>query len=284
MFLLRQVVAPVVFVAVIATFAPAFADCPGACVPGGGPATTDCFLQFGGIAGTSVTCTDGDPSCDTDGTVDGVCSIALSACVNEPGSGCTSTGLSSAPTVKPLKGDAVTALSQELAALSLTDAACTAGPFKAPVKITLAGVKKGVTKLTFTAASGGKKDKDKLVITCNPGLAPSLATVVQPIFTAKCAIPTCHVGLSPSGELNMEDGQTYAQLAGKNAVSTLAHGLKDIEPGSLKKSYMARKVLGQGLSQFDSPMPQGCPVLSPCLTPEESATILTWIQGGAPNN
>jgi hypothetical protein len=59
-------------------------------------------------------------------------------------------------------------------------------------------------------------------------------------------------------------------------------------PGSIAKSFMARKILGHGLNAANgSMMPQGCPGLPPeggCLTPAEEYTILAWIQSGAPNN
>jgi hypothetical protein len=59
-------------------------------------------------------------------------------------------------------------------------------------------------------------------------------------------------------------------------------------PGSIAKSFMARKILGRGLKPSNgSMMPQGCPGVPPaggCLTPAEEYTILAWIQSGAPNN
>ena len=53
-------------------------------------------------------------------------------------------------------------------------------------------------KLTLraTAAAGGKKDKDTFKLVCNPG-RPTLATHVQPIFTANCTAAGCHAGQLP---------------------------------------------------------------------------------------
>jgi hypothetical protein len=175
-------------------------------------------------------------------------------------------------------------LNAALGLLSLSEPACTTPPYLVSVKVGLSGLKPGVTKLSFKATAGKKTDKDKLTLTCNPGAAPSLADVLQPIFTTTCATPTCHQGMSPSGDLNMETGNTFGDTVGLAAVSTLARGLKIVEPGSIKQSYLARKILVKGLSRFDAAMPQGCPVQVPCLTDEEKIKILTWIQAGAPNN
>src|SRR5262245_47895331 len=85
----------------------ASADCPGDCVAGGGPAATDCFVAFSGIPGTTVSCTDGDPTCDTDGKADGACTLALQACINVAGlPGCTPGSLTAPPSVKPSKDPA----------------------------------------------------------------------------------------------------------------------------------------------------------------------------------
>jgi hypothetical protein len=66
---------------------------PGAAlVLGGGFTDTDCTIAFGGVdadAGTSgVVCVDGDPTCDADGTANGVCSFAVSLCSHVSADGC----------------------------------------------------------------------------------------------------------------------------------------------------------------------------------------------------
>jgi hypothetical protein len=79
----------VVSVLVLASAASA-ADCPGRCpIPGGGSQATDCFAEFDGIVPnmpptrpTYLRCTDGDPTCDADGVVDGVCTNMVSICFN----------------------------------------------------------------------------------------------------------------------------------------------------------------------------------------------------------
>src|SRR5262245_55108609 len=50
---------------VLALLAPAT---PGAArAPGGGNPATDCYAEFDGVSANRVVCSDGDPSCDSDG-------------------------------------------------------------------------------------------------------------------------------------------------------------------------------------------------------------------------
>src|SRR5262249_61230728 len=55
-------------------------------VPGGGPAKTDCYVEWSGITpnkGKNLACQDGDPSCDVDGTQNNVCVLGVGVCVAE---------------------------------------------------------------------------------------------------------------------------------------------------------------------------------------------------------
>ena len=59
-------------------------DCP---IKGGGSRSTDCLLEFDGVTpvrpGSRLAfCTDGDPACDHDGTINGVCAYEVKACLN----------------------------------------------------------------------------------------------------------------------------------------------------------------------------------------------------------
>lgn len=79
-----------VIVALLAVSPAVAADCPGSCpIPGGGSQVTDCFVEFDGIVPntpasrpTYLRCADGDPTCDRDGVVDGVCTMMVTICFN----------------------------------------------------------------------------------------------------------------------------------------------------------------------------------------------------------
>jgi len=267
------------------------ADCPtSGCVAGGGPAATDCFVQWGGITDAKQVCTDGDPSCDTDGVADGVCTLGLTACVNVTSAGCTPAALTAAavaPTTLPAESALQSTLTSLVGNASQICAAPAAG-FAIPLNgsgTKLGPVKNGVAKFKVTATAG-KKDVDKLKLQCAPGA--QLARDVQPIFTAKCAIPSCHSGPTPSGGHTLEDGQTYADNVNVKALIP-SNGLR-IKPGNVKASFLVKKIIaGVHLNPVNGGafMPQGCPGLPPaggCLTDQEILTIMSWIQRGAPND
>jgi hypothetical protein len=270
---------PLVIVLTLA--APASAACPPDCFAGGGPAITDCFVEWGGIAGASTSCVDGDPSCDTDGQADGTCTLALSACINVPGDalGCTAGALSAPPKLSPRNAPAVQGLAAALAALGTTGQACTPPGFTVPLKVAVGGVKPGKIRLKMTAVSGGKRDADAITLQCLSG-SPSLARIQQDIFTPKCATSGCHKGAAPSAALSLENGKSYPQLVGQR--SDNVPSLTRVTPFSVKRSFLARKILGKGIpgGTGGALMPLGLPRL----TPAEAATVLEWIQAGAPNN
>src|SRR5205814_6935552 len=141
-----------------------------------------------------------------------------------------------------------------------------------------------------TAASGGKRDKDTLKLTCLPStVAPSFANAVQPIFTAKCAYAGgCHdsgfrAGANGSrpGQV-LEPGVAYGDTV--NVQSSESPKFLRVKPGSIKSSFMARKILGQGIVPQPiggARMPLGCPggplPSGGCLDQDELFTLLYWI-------
>ena len=256
----------------------AAAQCPSACSGGGGPASTDCFLVWGGAPGKVITCTDGDPGCDVDGAMDGVCTFGLNACTNVAVGACPATPLDAPPTLRA-KGSGAEALTTAIGALPMATEGCTDGGL---VKLAIANspskLKPAKVTLRATAVAGGKKDTDTFKLVCNPG-RPTLAANVQPIFTATCTFAGCHAGQLPQSELSLEDGESAAGLAD---VAVASGKLARVKPGSLKKSYLTRSLFGNA-AVF---MPDGCP-LDPtaaggrCLGPSEIYLILAWIQSGA---
>jgi hypothetical protein len=174
----------------------------------------------------------------------------------------------------------------QAALATLPASECAETQLRVPLKVSLKGIKKAVVKLKVTATAGGKKDVDKLKLTCLPSTTgPSFAAAVQPIFTARCAIPGCHTGTPIVGlsAPTLDAGQSYAQIVGQRA----PQGRKVlVQPRSVKKSYLAAKLFGQKITGLK--MPQGCPngpiPAGGCLEEAETFTILQWIQSGAQNN
>lgn len=267
------------------------ADCPGTCVPGGGPAATDCFVQWSGVPGpttVNVACTDGDASCDLDSTVDGVCTFGLQACLGAAGTSCPATALTGPPTVTPTRDLAAQELASALAAIDLATGGCTAPGIHVPLKLSLAGIVPGRARFTVVAAAGSKRDRDKVKLTCQPSpVVKSFANDVQPILTSRCATPACHTAASRGGGQNLEPDAAYGDSV--NARSAGDPKLVRVKPGNLRQSFMARKLLAMGIPKLGggAVMPLGCPGLPPaggCLGPGELYTILSWIKTGALNN
>jgi hypothetical protein len=255
----------------------ASAQCPGTCTGGGGPASTDCFLAYGSLPSKVITCTDGDASCDTDGQIDGTCTFGLTACTNVSVGACTATPLDGPPTAVA-QGTGAEAFVSAVASLSTTTTACTApGLVKLAIANSDVKLKPAKVTLRMTAVAGGKKDKDTVKLVCNPA-KPGLEANVQPIFTANCTYAGCHSGPSPQFSLSLVDGESASNLSQKALSSP---NLQRVKPRSIKKSYLAKGVLGEGAIL----MPSGCPEIVPpveqCLTPVEVYTILAWIQAGA---
>ncbi len=259
------------------------AVCPPDCVPGGGPPATDCIVEWGGIASAgTTTCVDGT-ACDLDGTADGVCTFPVQACF-DVGGACGATGMTSVK-VAPRKLTASAALAGAME--GLTPGQCTAPGFAVPVKPSngITPIRPGVARVKVVAVADGKKDPDKLSLSCSPA-APSFANDVQPIFTQRCAIPACHDASSRQENQALDVGEAYANIVGKPSAE--GGKLLVVVPGSIAKSFLARKITGKGLKGPNGTlMPQGCP-LAPqpggCMTDAEIYTILAWIQAGAPNN
>src|SRR5262249_33942662 len=74
-------------------------------IPGGGKAASDCYAEFdvqGASGSNKVTCTDGEPGCDTDSACQGTCTFRVAVCLNQTNvSGCTPK-----PLKKPAKAGA----------------------------------------------------------------------------------------------------------------------------------------------------------------------------------
>jgi hypothetical protein len=173
------------FFAALAVFAaPAHAVCPAACaVPGGGSAKTDCVAGFDGITLNSpvqnpkfIQCTDGDPSCDTDGALNGACSVLVSVCLQNTGAPTCNAGTVVSFDVKNKAADSPNfdpqrqALEDAVAALLPAASPVCTGP---QVLTTKLRVKKGAFRKTTnvyrTIAEGGAgKDSDKIKVRCLP--------------------------------------------------------------------------------------------------------------------
>ena len=108
---------------------------------------------------------------------------------------------------------------------------------------------------------------------------PSFATDIQPIFNRRCAIGGCHTVLSRKAELVLQQGYAYDSIV--NVPAFLDPGFLRVEPGNATDSWLVRMIgPDDNARQGFARMPLG----SHPLTPNQIATIVNWIENGAPEN
>jgi sugar lactone lactonase YvrE len=159
------------------------------CIPGGGPARSDCLAEAlvkGPVAlkkgrpAPVVRCRDGDAACDFDATP-GTCTFRLAWCLNQEDAriGCTANGVSKV-VAKGTTGDAVLRALAKLAPSSRAGKALVFNPpFTTPgmctelmgVPVALRGSKPGKLKLKSMTVGSGRpraRDADTLKLICLP--------------------------------------------------------------------------------------------------------------------
>jgi hypothetical protein len=167
-------------VVVLATFVLSFSA--RAQVPGGGPAKSDCYVEWTGITpnkGKNLDCQDGDPSCDVDQTENGICVLGIGVCLAQTNvAECTPLPVEKITvkaTPKTIKlGDLNVPVTAPVPPpVLLSEPACGAETvFRLPLKINKKGKQKPSKTVTLTAkavVSGKpKKDQDTLKVRCVP--------------------------------------------------------------------------------------------------------------------
>jgi hypothetical protein len=115
---------------------------------------------------------------------------------------------------------------------------------------------------------------------CTPPDPPtiSLASNVQPIFDASCALGGCHAGAVPVEDLDLSPGASRGELVGVPSIRLPGRDL--VVPGDPDESYVIQKIEGvAGIA--GQPMPLGCPGAPQggalCLTADQILAIRTWV-------
>ena len=270
-------------VSLLLTRAAAFAGCVGG-FGGGGPPATDCIIAWLGVSSAITSCVDGT-ACDLDGRPDGSCAFALAACRGLEIDPSFRLGTRSRTRAKVMPARRPASAALRTAIEGLRPGQCTAPGFVVPVtrRAGIGPLRPGVIRLKTVITVDGRKDADRLRLVCRPAV-PSFANAVQPVLTERCAYAGCHAGSFPAFDLDLSPGTAWAELVGMP--SQEGGKLLRVRPGSIAKSFMARKIVGKGLRLANgSLMPQGCPGVPPlggCLSDAERYAVLAWIQAGAP--
>lgn len=296
----------------------------GTVVGGGGSTKRDCLVVFDADVNTPsarprhVKCTDGDPACDSDGLVNGVCQFAVAVCANstfEPT--CTLAGVASIvvdhaldngdPKFDPELQSLQTRVDDEIGIPGATADDCTAPvsirvPIKGPLgKSNRCGARRKKIKLeSRSQVIGGKVyiDKDRLKLTCLPqpagGCDPldlfggTFERIQRQIFNQSCARGGCHDSQSFAADLVLDTGAAYGNLINKTPTTSAAFDAgwlrTDVVPdvsGSTETSFLYRKISGDlPDATYGERMPRGGRKLHKTLR----EIIRLWIEAGAPQN
>src|SRR5206468_3801592 len=120
----------------------------------------------------------------------------------------------------------------------------------------------------------------RCVARSGPPPAVSFGGDVQPIFSARCAVPLCHSGATPTQGLDLSPGRSYAAIVGRP--STERPDLKIVDPGAPATSYLEWKIAGAPAGQ--SILGSAMPLTGGPLSAAEQAIIRNWIAEGALND
>lgn len=282
---------------------------------GGGTRATDCLGVFSTAANPpggrpNIRCTDGDPACDADMTVNGQCVFPVAVCANSTfDSRCTINGVDrieiahSADNGDPKFDPAFQALQSQVDDLDLpsTEAdECSSatnivvhlqGPF--PGGTCRAGRKKLQMTTESTFLAGNKIDRDALRLTCVPAAGCSPTTffdgtfdrIQTQILNQRCALSGCHDSESQTANLLLEVGSSYNQTVNVDPLNGVAFGLgwkriTVLSPtmGDPATSYLFHKVTGDLSPGLGDRMPLNRKPLEGFLRD----ILELWIEAGAP--
>lgn len=299
------------------------APAPALVIGGGGSAATDCLLalsvdaNFPIGAPKQVRCVDGDPACDDDGVVNGVCDLRIALCANSTfNPSCTLSGLSSVtvehaldngdPKFDPdFQGLQNRVNSDFTFPVTGADVCTTVGLVHVPIKGPLGNnnacsrAKKKIKlhSVSTSGPSGVKEDKDTLKLYCDPapanGCDPTtlfptgtFERIQRQVFNQSCALSGCHDSQSQAGNLLLETGAAYGNLVNhapdKPAAAAAGWLRVEVVPnvsGDLETSFIVHKLEGTlPDGTYGARMPYGRPKLHRTLRD----IIALWIQAGAP--
>jgi hypothetical protein len=283
---------------------------------GGGGARSDCLLVFSAPLNEPlarpkrVRCTDGDPACDADGTVNGQCVFAVGVCANSTFNPdrCTSPGVNTIdvayaddngdPRFDPDFQALQTRIDNQILDNPEDPDRCTtptnirvpiSGP--APGDVCRRGKKQVKITTLFFQGPRPVRDKDRLRLTCDPPVpcdpgvlfAGTFDRIQRQIFNQSCALSGCHDSQSQSGGMLLESGGAYSNIvdviASKPAAAALGWRRIDAANADVSTSFLYHKVTGDLPDDtFGERMPLGRRRLDGYLVD----VLRLWIEAGAP--
>jgi hypothetical protein len=108
---------------------------------------------------------------------------------------------------------------------------------------------------------------------------PSFERDIQPIFTARCATASCHNLATQQMGLILESGHAYDAIVDED--SPTSHDLAYIRPFQPDSSWLVRMIQPDPARRF---FVERMPLGRTPLTDNQIATIINWVNAGAPHN
>jgi hypothetical protein len=292
-------------------------------VGGGGGTATECLTVFDAAANyrperpQHILCTDGDPTCDADVTVNGVCEFPVAVCANSSfDPRCEYEGVQSIVVQHALDDGLDRKFDPDFQALqnridtqiappNTTPDVCTAAStIRVPIRGPLGAVcGRGQKKLRLTTTStpppagAPRKDKDKIRLMCEPAVssggcdpamlfAGTFDRMQRQIFNQSCAVGGCHDSQSLAGGMTLEQGTAHAALVDvvPNNLSAAGAGWRRVTTtgpasGDPETSFVFHKLTGDlPDASYGVRMPRDKPKLDQTLID----IVELWIAAGAP--
>ncbi len=154
----------------------------------------------------------------------------------------------------------------------------------------LTGLASSSTFYFVVRARDAADNVDDNVVELSASTGVSFATDVQAIFSQHCAVPMCHVANGTPGGPILIPGMAYSKIYQVGSAecpdppatlpASCAQPYDLITPGSPSNSYLYLKISGS--PPIGSMMPPA--TTGDSLSPTEIATIMNWIESGAPND
>jgi hypothetical protein len=131
--------------------------------------------------------------------------------------------------------------------------------------------------IAIALASCSKSSSNNPTGTSSSDTTVTLASQVQPIFTANCALSGCHAGSGAQQGMDLTAGNAYSNIV--DVASREKPGYKRVDPSNPDSSYLYLKITGSNLiSGARMPFNRGA------LSQSDIQTIQQWISQGAKNN
>lgn len=245
---------------------------------GGGSRSKDCLVTFDAAFNfppsrpRMIRCTDGDPTCDADGAVNGVCEFDVTVCANstfEPRCAPDEVAFitvdhavdDGSPRFDPDFQAVQQSIDSDIQPPTTSVESCTAAvPLRVPiVGPTASGSCKRSKKILRTRAEtppgpdGIKRDRDTIKLICEPSscdptvlFTGTFDRIQRQVFDVSCSTGGCHDSESFAGGLLLESGSAYGALVnvGPSNPQAAGNGWLRVTPSDPETSFLYHKVEG----------------------------------------